>query len=88
MPACTSARLHAGSRVGIVGAADGRSHERPCNDRHQPAKTGVCAYAAPSIKDWRPEPELNRRARFCRALPHHSGIWSIWLPLRDYAIPL
>ena len=32
--------------------------------------------AAPSIGYWRPEPELNRRARFCRALPDHwaSGV--------------
>ena len=29
---------------------------------------------------WRPEPELNRRRRFCRVLPDHSGIWSIWQP--------
>ena len=32
---------------------------------------------------WRPEPELNRRWRFCRALPDHSGIWSIGSPSRD-----
>src|SRR5262249_61681521 len=31
---------------------------------------------------WRPEPELNRRGRFCRALPNHSGIWSLGSPSR------
>src|SRR5438309_5356162 len=24
---------------------------------------------------WRPRPELNRGARFCRALRHHSATW-------------
>ena len=30
---------------------------------------------------WRPEPELNRHRRFCRALPDHSGHLVNWQPL-------